>query len=160
MVVGRYKVYFFPKYITIFIFWHPWVAAYGLRKLLNLGAELNSIPFVNEILVFCVGVPNQLHYLIHSLQVLYCAISIFSWNVMTYCGDVTFDFSSRFLNSAIYSSCWFYSYLVTVMGLAIPWSLTLLVVDVYSVFIRCLPRQPRIILLIIIGDLVLAFWIF
>ncbi|KAG7993843.1 hypothetical protein I3843_01G026500 [Carya illinoinensis] len=50
-----------------------------------------------------------------------------------------------------------FCYLVIVMGLAIPWSLTLLVVDAYSVFIRCLPRQPRIILVIILGDLVLSF---
>ncbi|XP_062156123.1 CASP-like protein 5C1 isoform X2 [Alnus glutinosa] len=50
-----------------------------------------------------------------------------------------------------------FCYLVTVMGLVIPWSLTLLVVDAYSVFIRCLPRQPRIMLVIIAGDLVLSF---
>ncbi|KAF5463898.1 hypothetical protein F2P56_014025 [Juglans regia] len=50
-----------------------------------------------------------------------------------------------------------FCYLVTVMGLAIPWSLTLLVVDAHSVFIRCLPRQPRIILVIVLGDLVLSF---
>lgn len=50
-----------------------------------------------------------------------------------------------------------FCYLVTVMGLVIPWCLTLLMVDAYSVFIRCLPRQPRIMLVIVVGDLVLSF---
>lgn len=50
-----------------------------------------------------------------------------------------------------------FCYLVTVMGLVIPWSMTLIVVDAYSVFIRCLRRQPRILLVIIVGDLVLSF---
>jgi len=50
-----------------------------------------------------------------------------------------------------------FCYLVTVMGLVIPWSMTLLVVDAYSVFIRCLPRQPRIMLVIVVGDLILSF---
>lgn len=43
---------------------------------------------------------------------------------------------------------------MTVMGLVIPWSMILVVVDVYCVFVRGLPRQPRIILVIIAGDLV------
>lgn len=42
------------------------------------------------------------------------------------------------------------------MGLVIPWSITLIVVDAYSVFIKCLPRQPKILLVIIVGDLVRA----
>ncbi|KAK4584417.1 hypothetical protein RGQ29_022227 [Quercus rubra] len=50
-----------------------------------------------------------------------------------------------------------FCYLVTVMGLVIPWSITLIVVDAYSVFIKCLPRQPKILLVIIVGDLVLSF---
>ncbi|KAL4644983.1 CASP-like protein ARALYDRAFT_485429 [Castanea sativa] len=50
-----------------------------------------------------------------------------------------------------------FCYLVTVMGLVIPWSLTLIVVDAYSVFIKCLPRQPKILLVIIVGDSVLSF---
>ncbi|KAG2719942.1 hypothetical protein I3760_02G014100 [Carya illinoinensis] len=50
-----------------------------------------------------------------------------------------------------------FCYLVTVMGLVIPWSLTLLAVDAFSVFIRRLPRQPRIVLVVIVGDLVLSF---
>ncbi|CAI0458561.1 unnamed protein product [Linum tenue] len=45
-----------------------------------------------------------------------------------------------------------FSYLVTVMGLMIPWSLTLVMVDAYSVFIKYLPHQPRILLVIIAGD--------
>nr|XP_023926668.1 CASP-like protein 5C1 isoform X2 [Quercus suber] len=48
-------------------------------------------------------------------------------------------------------------YLVTVMGLVIPWSITLIVVDAYSVFIKRLPRQPKILLVIIVGDLVLSY---
>ncbi|KAB1214632.1 hypothetical protein CJ030_MR5G002863 [Morella rubra] len=49
-----------------------------------------------------------------------------------------------------------FCYLVTVMGLVIPWSMILVVVDVYCVFVRGLPRQPRIILVIIAGDLILS----
>ncbi|KAF2295111.1 hypothetical protein P3X46_018871 [Hevea brasiliensis] len=49
-----------------------------------------------------------------------------------------------------------FSYLVTVMGFVIPWSITLVLVDVYSVFVKCLPHQPRILSAIIIGDLVLS----
>ncbi|CAN1823212.1 CASP-like protein ARALYDRAFT_485429 [Linum perenne] len=45
-----------------------------------------------------------------------------------------------------------FSYLVTVMGLMIPWSLTLVVVDAYSVFVKYLPHQPRILLVIVAGD--------
>ncbi|XP_023926667.1 CASP-like protein ARALYDRAFT_485429 [Quercus suber] len=50
-----------------------------------------------------------------------------------------------------------FCYLVTVMGLVIPWSITLIVVDAYSVFIKRLPRQPKILLVIIVGDLVLSY---
>ncbi|KAL1332998.1 hypothetical protein AAHE18_11G069300 [Arachis hypogaea] len=49
------------------------------------------------------------------------------------------------------------SYLVTVMGLVIPWSITLLVVDAYSVFIKCLPHQRRLIFMILLGDMVLSY---
>ncbi|KAH6791314.1 hypothetical protein C2S51_006320 [Perilla frutescens var. frutescens] len=57
----------------------------------------------------------------------------------------------------------FYSYtafcfLVTIMGLVIPWSLTLAVVDVFSVFIkRPSARQPGILSIVVIGDWVLSF---
>lgn len=44
------------------------------------------------------------------------------------------------------------SYLVTIMGLVIPWSITLVLVDVYSVFVKFLPHQPRILSAIVIGD--------
>ena len=44
------------------------------------------------------------------------------------------------------------------MGLIVPWSVTLLVVDAYSVFIKCLPYQRRIILIIFIGDMVCAVY--
>ncbi|XP_038999753.1 CASP-like protein ARALYDRAFT_485429 [Hibiscus syriacus] len=50
-----------------------------------------------------------------------------------------------------------FSYLVTVMGLVAPWSLSLALVDAYSVFIKCLPRQPRVLLIVIVGDWALSF---
>ncbi|KAK8556800.1 hypothetical protein V6N12_003194 [Hibiscus sabdariffa] len=50
-----------------------------------------------------------------------------------------------------------FSYLVTVMGLVTPWSLSLALVDAYSVFIKCLPRQPRVLLIVIVGDWALSF---
>ncbi|KAL4395596.1 hypothetical protein AHAS_Ahas01G0007700 [Arachis hypogaea] len=50
-----------------------------------------------------------------------------------------------------------FCYLVTVMGLVIPWSITLLVVDAYSVFIKCLPHQRRLIFMILLGDMVLSY---
>ncbi|KAI3452098.1 hypothetical protein Pfo_008763 [Paulownia fortunei] len=56
----------------------------------------------------------------------------------------------------------FYSYtafcfLVTIMGLVIPWSLTLAVVDVFSVFIKRPARQRGILSIVVIGDWVLSF---
>ncbi|KAJ7944364.1 CASP-like protein [Quillaja saponaria] len=50
-----------------------------------------------------------------------------------------------------------FCYLVTVMGLVIPWSITLLVVDAYSVFVKCVPRQPRMLSIILSGDMVLSY---
>ncbi|KAL6338476.1 hypothetical protein AAG906_020569 [Vitis piasezkii] len=44
-----------------------------------------------------------------------------------------------------------------VMGLVIPWSLTLSLVDAYSVFVKCPLHQPGIMLVVIIGDWVLSF---
>ncbi|KAI9391033.1 hypothetical protein POPTR_007G033600v4 [Populus trichocarpa] len=49
------------------------------------------------------------------------------------------------------------SFLVTVMGLVIPWSLVLVLADAYSVFVKSLDLQRRNLLMIIIGDLVLSF---
>ncbi|XP_010255011.1 PREDICTED: CASP-like protein 5C1 [Nelumbo nucifera] len=49
-----------------------------------------------------------------------------------------------------------FCYLVTVMGLVIPWSFTLALVDGYSVIVGCPLRQPGILLIIIIGDWVLS----
>jgi len=60
-------------------------------------------------------------------------------------GDFTFVF--------VYA---IHSYLVTVMGLVIPWSITLLVVDAYSVFIKCLPLQRRLVMIVFLGDMVRA----
>ncbi|GKV23759.1 hypothetical protein SLEP1_g33455 [Rubroshorea leprosula] len=55
----------------------------------------------------------------------------------------------------------FYSYtafcfLVTIMGLVIPWSFTLALVDGYSVLIKCPVRQRAILLIIVTGDWVLS----
>ncbi|XP_019165109.1 PREDICTED: CASP-like protein 5C1 [Ipomoea nil] len=56
----------------------------------------------------------------------------------------------------------FYSYtafcfLVTIMGLVIPWSVTLALVDGYSLLIKCPIRQLGILLVIILGDWALSF---
>ncbi|XP_058772772.1 CASP-like protein ARALYDRAFT_485429 [Vicia villosa] len=50
-----------------------------------------------------------------------------------------------------------FSFLVTVMGLAIPWSITLFLVDAYAVFIQCLPIQRRLIMIIVFGDMVMSY---
>ncbi|KAH9711617.1 oxygen-evolving enhancer protein 1-2 [Citrus sinensis] len=50
-----------------------------------------------------------------------------------------------------------FCYLVTVMGLVIPWSMALGLVDGYAVFFKNLPRRPRVMLFVIAGDWVLAF---
>nr|GMD14959.1 CASP-like protein ARALYDRAFT_485429 [Ipomoea batatas] len=42
------------------------------------------------------------------------------------------------------------------MGVLIPWSVTLAVVDAFLVFIRALPPRPRIILMLVIIDWILA----
>ncbi|KDP46201.1 hypothetical protein JCGZ_10041 [Jatropha curcas] len=49
-----------------------------------------------------------------------------------------------------------FCYLVTIMGLAIPWSFTLAIVDGYSVFVKCPIRQQGILMIIIVGDWVLS----
>lgn len=51
------------------------------------------------------------------------------------------------------------SYLVTVMGLVIPWSFTLALVDGYSVLVKCPLRQPGILAIIVVGDWVSTCWI-
>ncbi|GKV24330.1 hypothetical protein SLEP1_g33958 [Rubroshorea leprosula] len=45
-----------------------------------------------------------------------------------------------------------FCYLVTTMGLVIPWSFTLALVDGYSVVIKCPVRQPGILVIIAAGD--------
>ncbi|XP_008809470.2 CASP-like protein 5C1 isoform X1 [Phoenix dactylifera] len=55
----------------------------------------------------------------------------------------------------------FYSYtafcfLVTIMGLVIPWSCTLAMVDIYSLFAGCPLRLPRVMVIVVIGDWVLS----
>ncbi|KAM7506944.1 hypothetical protein LguiA_017397 [Lonicera macranthoides] len=48
-------------------------------------------------------------------------------------------------------------FLVTIMGLVIPWSLTLAVVDMLSVFVKPPSRQLGLVTIIVIGDWVLSF---
>ncbi|KAL5557196.1 hypothetical protein UlMin_039432 [Ulmus minor] len=50
-----------------------------------------------------------------------------------------------------------FCYLVTVMSLVVPWSMTLVVVDGYSVFVKGVPRQPRTIMITVFGDWALSF---
>ncbi|MCL7040310.1 hypothetical protein MKW94_001121 [Papaver nudicaule] len=45
-----------------------------------------------------------------------------------------------------------FCYLVTVMGLVLPWSFTLAMVDAYSLCAKCPLRQPGILWIIIMGD--------
>ncbi|XP_058069165.1 CASP-like protein 5C1 [Magnolia sinica] len=49
-----------------------------------------------------------------------------------------------------------FCYLVTIMGLVIPWSFTLAMVDGYSIFVGCGLRQPGIMVIIVVGDWVLS----
>nr|GEU55963.1 putative harbinger transposase-derived nuclease domain-containing protein [Tanacetum cinerariifolium] len=56
----------------------------------------------------------------------------------------------------------FYSYtsfcfLVTIMGLVVPWSFTLALLDGYSVHVTCPIRQKGLMLIVVIGDWVLSF---
>jgi len=45
------------------------------------------------------------------------------------------------------------------MGLVIPWSFTLALVDGYSVLVKCPIRQPGILLIIVVGDWVCTFFL-
>ncbi|KAJ7945990.1 CASP-like protein [Quillaja saponaria] len=49
-----------------------------------------------------------------------------------------------------------FCYMVTIMGLVIPWSFTLAMVDGYSVMVKRLTRQPGILIIIVVGDWVLS----
>ncbi|KAL3525753.1 hypothetical protein ACH5RR_014125 [Cinchona calisaya] len=56
----------------------------------------------------------------------------------------------------------FYSYtafcfLVTIMGLVIPWSLTLAMVDTFSIFVKRPSCQSRILSIVVMGDWILSF---
>ncbi|KAI3726240.1 hypothetical protein L1987_66037 [Smallanthus sonchifolius] len=50
-----------------------------------------------------------------------------------------------------------FCFLVTIKGLTIPWSLTLAMVDAFSVFVKRPSRQVQIVFIIVIGDWVLSF---
>ncbi|GAB4847084.1 hypothetical protein Ancab_026094 [Ancistrocladus abbreviatus] len=50
-----------------------------------------------------------------------------------------------------------FCFLVTVMGLIVPWSMTLGLVDTYCVFVDCPTRLPGIVTIVIMGDWVLSY---
>lgn len=50
-----------------------------------------------------------------------------------------------------------FCYLVTVMGLVMAWSLTLAMVDAFSILIKLPSRQAGIVSLVVLGDWVLSF---
>ncbi|KAF9684318.1 hypothetical protein SADUNF_Sadunf04G0105800 [Salix dunnii] len=54
------------------------------------------------------------------------------------------------------AACFFFSYLVTIMGLTIPWSFILAIVDGCSVLVKCHIQQRGILLIIVLGDWVLS----
>ncbi|KAK9285887.1 hypothetical protein L1049_025088 [Liquidambar formosana] len=74
-------------------------------------------------------------------------------------GQAIFSTASLlFMSSAVdFYSFTAFCYLVIVMGLLIPWSLTLAMVDACSLFVKGPPRQRGIILFIVVGDWVLSF---
>lgn len=43
---------------------------------------------------------------------------------------------------------------MTIMGLVIPWSCTLAMIDVYSVFVGCPLRVPGVMVIVVVGDCV------
>ncbi|RCV40717.1 hypothetical protein SEVIR_9G075700v4 [Setaria viridis] len=49
-----------------------------------------------------------------------------------------------------------FCFLVTIMGLVIPWSCTLAMIDVYSVFVGCPLRVPGVMVIVVVGDWVLS----
>ncbi|WCJ33833.1 CASP-like protein 5C1 [Euphorbia peplus] len=73
-------------------------------------------------------------------------------------GQTIFSSASLFFMSigAQFYNYTAFCYLVTVMGLAIPWSFTLAIIDGYSVLVKCPIRQHGILIIIIIGDWVLS----
>jgi hypothetical protein len=52
-----------------------------------------------------------------------------------------------FLNSLNHGS-----FLVTIMGLVVPWSFTLAMIDVYSVVVGCPLRVPGVMAIVVAGD--------
>ncbi|KAJ6816784.1 CASP-like protein 5C1 [Iris pallida] len=73
-------------------------------------------------------------------------------------GQALFSSASLFFMSV---GVEFYSYtsfcfLVTIMGLVIPWSTTLAMVDVYSICVGCPLRLPGVMVIVVVGDWVLA----
>ncbi|KAF8641476.1 hypothetical protein HU200_067818 [Digitaria exilis] len=53
-----------------------------------------------------------------------------------------------------------FCFLVTIMGLVIPWSCTLAMIDVYSVLVGCPLRVPGVMAIVAVGDSVLSILAF
>ncbi|XP_039828405.1 CASP-like protein 5C1 isoform X1 [Panicum virgatum] len=49
-----------------------------------------------------------------------------------------------------------FCFLITIMGLVIPWSCTLAMIDVYSVLVGCPLRVPGVMVIVVVGDWVLS----
>uniref|UniRef100_A0ACD5WC76 Uncharacterized protein n=2 Tax=Avena sativa TaxID=4498 RepID=A0ACD5WC76_AVESA len=49
-----------------------------------------------------------------------------------------------------------FCFLVTIMGLVVPWSCTLAMIDVYSVIVGCPLRMPGVMAIVVAGDWVLS----
>ncbi|VVB09991.1 unnamed protein product [Arabis nemorensis] len=54
-----------------------------------------------------------------------------------------------------------FCYLVTVMGLVTPWSVTLALIEAYSTIVKSLPLQATVLSVIVAGDfkqMIIAMW--
>ncbi|KAL0652188.1 hypothetical protein Bca4012_094879 [Brassica carinata] len=49
------------------------------------------------------------------------------------------------------------SYLTTVMAFVTPWSISLALADTYSVLLKQLPHEPRLLSMVLAGDTVMSF---
>lgn len=61
-----------------------------------------------------------------------------------------------------FTDIWFFisflkSYLTTVMAFVTPWSISLALADTYSVLLKQLPHEPRLLSMVLAGDIVMSF---
>ncbi|WVZ01930.1 hypothetical protein V8G54_022736 [Vigna mungo] len=90
-----------------------------------------------------------------SASLLFMSFGVEFYSYTAFC---TIEFVDSSVNQLVYFYVYYPcpSYLVTIMGLVIPWSFTLALVDGYSVLLKCPIRQPGILLIIVVGDWVLS----